>query len=821
MALVLADRVRDTTTTTGTGTVTLSGTAPTGYQTFGAAIGNGNTTYYTINAGSQWEVGLGTYSSTGPTLARTTVLASSNGGSLVDFSTGTKDVFVTYPAEEAVYQDGSSIKAGTAILGVPNGGTGVTTSTGTVAVVLSNSPTLVTPVLGAASATSIANALGAVGTPSYTFTGDTNTGIFSPAADTLAFVEGGVEAMRIDSSGNVGIGTSSPSSRLTITGGNTEIRDGNYLLLRPSGNAWDMRLQATGTQLDILSGGALGSPIMSLLNGGNVGIGTSSPGSKLDVVAQDAIRATGFQPFLTLRDSSDSNKGSRIQTASAITIFYNDTTGGGTYTERMRIDSSGNVGIGTASPSAKLDVNGDLKAGNTVSIGLADTSPTIVNVGTGATGNKFAIIDFIGDTTYTDYGLRIGRLNNGANGTSEIQHRGTGALNLNCQDAGTMTFATNATERMRIDSSGNVGIGTTSPAAKLDVVGIVSARSDISTGNSPLVAVNTNTGSNTTKYTSLLFQGYDTVGTGKNVGLVLSGPSDANYVTSYMAFQTRSGDALSERMRIDSSGNVGIGTSSPAYKLDVSGQEFNFGAGGTTTNAYMYLNSGTSSSYGPALRLRRGGTDKWWIGLDSGINGGTSEDLDIYTGSAVNMRVYTSGAERMRITSAGYLLVGTTTTLGGNTSNEFKTTTAGSWPLTINSNDRGILHRQSSGTTGFYEYFEYNGGTNNGSISYSGGTTAYNTTSDYRLKKIDGPITNSGAYIDALNPVQGIWKADGTRFVGLVAHEVQEVSSTPVVTGEKDGEMMQQMDYSSPEIIANLIAEVQSLRARVAQLEGN
>ena len=719
MALVLADRVRDTTTTTGTGTVTLSGTAPTGYQNF-SVVGNGNTTYYTINAGSQWEVGIGTYSSTGPTLARTTVLASSNSGSLVDFSTGTKDVFVTYPAEEAVYQDGSSIKAGTAILGVPNGGTGVTTSTGTVAVVLSNSPTLVTPVLGAASATSIANALGAVGTPSYTFTGDTNTGIFSPAADTLAFVEGGVEAMRIDSSGNVGIGTSSPSSRLTITGGNTEIRDGNYLLLRPSGNAWDMRLQATGTQLDILSGGALGSPIMSLLNGGNVGIGTSSPGSKLDVVAQDAIRATGFQPFLTLRDSSDSNKGSRIQTASAITIFYNDTTGGGTYTERMRIDSSGNVGIGTASPSAKLDVNGDLKAGNTVSIGLADTSPTIVNVGTGATGNKFAIIDFIGDTTYTDYGLRIGRLNNGANGTSEIQHRGTGALNLNCQDAGTMTFATNATERMRIDSSGNVGIGTSSPAAKLDVVGIASARSDISTGNSPLVAVNTNTGNNTTKYTSLLFQGYDTVGTGKNTGLVQCGPSDANYVTSYMAFQTRSGDALSERARI---------------------------------------------------------------------------------------------------TSAGYLLVGTTAPLGGNTSNEYKTTTAGSWPLTLNANDRGLLIRQSAASSGIYAYFEYNGGTNNGQISWSGGTTSYVTTSDARVKKniVDAP--DAGALIDAIKVRSWDFKVDDMHWrYGMVAQELLPIAPEAVTVPEEEDKMMG-IDYSK--LVPMLIKEVQSLRARVAQLEGN
>ena len=102
MALVVADRVKETTTTTGTGTVTLLG-ASTGFQSF-AVIGNTNTTYYTIagQTGSEWEVGIGTYTSSGTTLARTTVLASSNSGSLVNFSAGTKDVFVTYPAERAV-----------------------------------------------------------------------------------------------------------------------------------------------------------------------------------------------------------------------------------------------------------------------------------------------------------------------------------------------------------------------------------------------------------------------------------------------------------------------------------------------------------------------------------------------------------------------------------------------------------------------------------------------------------------------------------------------------------------------------------------------
>jgi len=106
MALVVADRVKETTTTTGTGTITLAG-ASTGYQSF-AVIGNGNTTYYTIagQTGSEWEVGIGTYTSSGTTLSRTTVLASSNSGSLVNFSAGTKDVFVTYPAARSAFGGG-------------------------------------------------------------------------------------------------------------------------------------------------------------------------------------------------------------------------------------------------------------------------------------------------------------------------------------------------------------------------------------------------------------------------------------------------------------------------------------------------------------------------------------------------------------------------------------------------------------------------------------------------------------------------------------------------------------------------------------------
>uniref|UniRef100_UPI004047E752 beta strand repeat-containing protein n=1 Tax=Shewanella sp. TaxID=50422 RepID=UPI004047E752 len=107
MALVLKDRVKQTTTTAGTGTITLSGTV-TGFSDF-SVIGDGNTTYYAIvnTAAGEWEVGYGTYTASGTTLTRTTVLESSNSGSLVNFSAGAKDVFVTYPAEKAVAQDNS------------------------------------------------------------------------------------------------------------------------------------------------------------------------------------------------------------------------------------------------------------------------------------------------------------------------------------------------------------------------------------------------------------------------------------------------------------------------------------------------------------------------------------------------------------------------------------------------------------------------------------------------------------------------------------------------------------------------------------------
>lgn len=138
MALVLADRVQQTGTANTTVSFTLSGSVA-GFQSF-AVIGNGNTTFYSATDSSgDWEVGIGTYSTTGPTLTRTTILSSSNSGSAVTFS-GAVNVFVTYPSEKSVNLDGSgnvsslgTVTSGTwqgSTVGTAYGGTGVTTSTG-------------------------------------------------------------------------------------------------------------------------------------------------------------------------------------------------------------------------------------------------------------------------------------------------------------------------------------------------------------------------------------------------------------------------------------------------------------------------------------------------------------------------------------------------------------------------------------------------------------------------------------------------------------------------------------------------------------------
>jgi len=198
-------------------------------------------------------------------------------------------------------------------------------------------------------------------------------------------------------------------------------------------------------------------------------------------------------------------------------------------------------------------------------------------------------------------------------------------------------------------------------------------------------------------------------------------------------------------------------------------------------------------------------------------------DFKIPTAGSASSAILQLGVNSaaMTLDASGYLLVNTTSTSPGygDTNTGVKLSNSGSnfsraaadYVITVNQNT-------SDGGTYYQMNFRQNN-TGVGSITSTASATAYNTSSDYRLKNVTGPITNSGAYIDSLNPVEGTWNVDGSPFVGLIAHEVQSVSRTQIVVGAKDGEQMQAMDYSSAEIIANLIAEVKSLRTRIAALE--
>jgi hypothetical protein len=144
------------------------------------------------------------------------------------------------------------------------------------------------------SATSVASGLGLVGTPAYTFTGDTNTGMWSPAADTLAFSEGGAEAMRIDSSGNVGIGTTAPSAKLNVAGdtiisGNADARQIGFNFYGTSQYNFYVDGAVDAAKMTIRSG----TTSVATFNGsGNVGIGTSSPAYQLELSTDSAAKPT-------------------------------------------------------------------------------------------------------------------------------------------------------------------------------------------------------------------------------------------------------------------------------------------------------------------------------------------------------------------------------------------------------------------------------------------------------------------------------------------------------------------------------------------------
>jgi hypothetical protein len=307
-------------------------------------------------------------------------------------------------------------------------------------------------------------------------------------------------------------------------------------------------------------------------------------------------------------------------------------------TERMRIDSSGNVGIGTASPDLPLAVSGSIGSTGSLFLRGQSTGDQAIRVGSDRTGNGYSYIDLVGDVTYTSYGLRLIRSNTGANAASSIYHRGTGLFAIVTQEAANLFLGTANTERMRITSTGLVGIGTSSPAAKLH--SSVSSSGAAATGGvnlagffeaATVAGIQLSSGTGSPAY---LFMGdaADTDAFRIQAGdgftqISASGASD------YMRFDT---GGFTECMRIDSSGNVGIGTTAPDGKLDIAtgGTTDVVAALGGTFPAFTYRN-GTGAWFHAG---KHPSSDYFYIG-----RGGTpTTNVDVVVDSSGNVGIGTA-----------------------------------------------------------------------------------------------------------------------------------------------------------------------------------
>ena len=274
----------------------------------------------------------------------------------------------------------------------------------------------------------------------------------------------------------------------------------------------------------------------------------------------------------------------------------------------------------------------------------------------------------------------------------------------------------------------------------------------------------------------------------------------------------------SEQMRLTSTG-LGIGTNNPGTKLAVNGTSAfgtGFASADISNSRPTYVRSSDNNSLISFQSSSTSG-DGFLVGM-----AGAEPRLQVTNN--LPLVFLTNNTERAQITSGGDFLVGSTSTYL-------------SAKMTVESTANiGIVSKQ--GAVGGYCFLSYalnnsgtyyhvsfeEAGTQRGSITSNGSATAYNTSSDYRLKDNQQPLTGSGAFIDALKPKTWDWKSGG-KGVGFIAHEVAEVSPGTVVGGkdavDADGKpIMQAMEYGSAEFIANIIAELQSLRARVKALEG-
>jgi len=420
MALVIADRVRETTTTTGTGAVTLAGAA-TGCQAFSSAIGNGNTTYYTIadQGGPNWEVGLGTYSSSGNTLARTTVLSSSNAGGLVTFTAGTKDVFVTYPAEVALYSGGA--------LGTPSSGT------------LTNCtfPNASTSVFGAVKVdgTTITASSGVISAVGGGGGSGTVTSVSVVSANGFA--------------GSVATATTTPA--ITLTTSITGVLKGNGTDISAASSGTDYSAGtsalATGILKSTTSTGALSIAVAAdfpTLNQDTTGTSTAANGLKSATTTVSVSGATA------------PTSGQVLTATSGSTATWQTPSGGG----------SGTVTSVAMTVPSFLSVTGSpITSSGTLAVTLSGTALPIANGGTGATtlaGANLPVTNvantFTGTQTFSGTSTTLAAiLTNAAETTTISATAATGTIVFYTASQSVMYYTSNASANWTINITHSAG----------------------------------------------------------------------------------------------------------------------------------------------------------------------------------------------------------------------------------------------------------------------------------------------------------------------------------------------------------------------------
>ena len=422
---------------------------------------------------------------------------------------------------------------------------------------------------------------------------------------------------------------------------------------------------------------------------------------------------------------------------------------------------TGNVGIGTTSP----DITGFGWNALTVVGGTTAGSAGVLELGapsTDANDQNYGIIAFMGGT---------GR-------NAQIAANRDSATNDGRLSFWTSPGAGGIVERMRIASTGNVGIGSQSN-------GTLNNKLQVSTGVDGdgiiLTGIGDNTGIGNGSYRKIGFRYDDTDESFESEIRFVVTNSGAH--GGQMEFFTDNTSGTKTRaVTIDNAQRVGIGTSSPSYKLDVQV-------------------SGNVARFGDGTRFFRVYTD--------------ADEVSLLADGSVPMKFYTSGTERMRITSTGNILVGTTGTPNG-------TSVYGSAFIDGGSGLRQLFQASSTTTSVSIQRF-YNPNGNVGSIQTNGSSTSYSTSSDYRLKENVVEMTGALDRVSQLKPSRFNFIADADKTVdGFLAHEVQDIVPE-AITGEKDAvdeegnPEYQGIDQSK--LVPLLVGAIQELKAEIELLK--